>query len=279
MHPYLIDFGTATLPFLGDVRVALPSYGLLVALAMVIGWGWFVRNAARDGIDREVASNVVFWAVISGIVGGKLGLVLVEPKEFLTHPSRFVSFEFLSSAGVIWTGVLGGVGAMILLSRSYKLPLTTVLDAAAIPLPVAQAIGRVGCLLAGCCFGLPTTLPWGLQYHNPEGNQRTGVPLDIPLHPSPLYEAGWNLLVVLPLLLWMRSRRRTHGELILTYLVVYAVGRFFIERSRGDAVRGVFAFGLSTSQMISAAMIVIAATLWWVLRRRSATNVAEPPSA
>ena len=161
MHPYLIDFGTATLPLLGEIRVALPSYGLLVALAMVIGWGWFVRNAARDGIDREVASNVVFWAVISGIVGGKLGLVLVEPKAFLTHPSRFVSFEFLSSAGVIWTGVLGGVGAMILLARSYKLPLATVLDAAALPLPVAQAIGRVGCLLAGCCFGSPTTLPWG----------------------------------------------------------------------------------------------------------------------
>lgn len=279
MHPYLIDFGTRTLPLIGEFRLALPSYGLLVAIAMVIGWGWFVRNAARDGIDREAASNIIFWAVICGIVGGKLGLVLVEPKEFLSNPSKFVSFEFLSSAGVIWTGVLGGLGALLALSRYYRLPLATVLDAAAVPLPLAQAIGRLGCLLAGCCFGSPTTLPWGISYHNAEGNFRTGVPLDTPLHPAPLYEAGWNLLVVLPLLVWMQSRRRFHGQLILTYLMAYGLGRFFIERSRGDAIRGVFAFGLSTSQIISAAMILTAAVLWWALSRRAQARNTEAPSA
>lgn len=279
MHPFLIDFGLVDLPLIGLVRVALPSYGVLMATAVVLAWSWFVRNATKDGIDREVASSVVFWSVIGGLIGGKLGLVLVEWRRFWEAPQLLLGADFITAAGVIWTGVLGGTLTMIWVSRRAGLPVATVLDAAAPALPLAQLIGRFGCLLAGCCYGAPTTLPWGIAYHNAEGHARTGVPLDLPLHPAPIYESLYCALVVLPVVLWVRARRKQQGEAILAYLIVYGLGRSVIETTRGDLVRGVDSLGLSTSQWISAVMVITAAALWWWRRRSKLSEPIVTPSA
>lgn len=276
MHPFLLDFGVRTLPFLGEVRLALPTYGVMLAIALLVGWTWFVRLARRDGIEESIASSIVFWAAIAGILGAKLGLVLVEPSYYLGHPRQLLSAEFLSSAGVVWTGVIAGLGTLLWLGRRARLPLGTLLDAATLPLPLSQAIGRFGCLFAGCCFGAPTTLPWGITYHDLDAHLRTSVPLGTPLHPAPLYESAWHLAAVLPALCWVRRHRKHHGEVVLAYLAIYGVGRFVIERTRGDEVRGILAGGLSTSQWISLAMILVAIGGWVWLRHRpvEATEVA-----
>lgn len=276
MHPYLIDFGTHTLPWLGDTRIALPAYGLMMAIGIVLAWSWFVRNAARAGIDRDAASNVIFWSLVGGMVGGKLGLLLVEWRDFVSEPSRLLEADFLTAAGVIWTGVLAGMGTLIFLAWRGGMPVWRVVDAAIVPVPLAQAIGRVGCLLGGCCFGRPTDLPWGLIYSNGDGHERTGVPLGIPLHPFPLYEALFSLLVMLPALLWLRRRQRFAGELALAYLVIYGTARLLLETTRGDAVRGVTAGGLSTSQIISLIVIPLAIAAWLVKRRQPPATAAEP---
>jgi len=220
VFPYLVDLGFRTLPLVGKVHVAIPTYGVLVALAILVAWTWYLGNARADGIDPDAAAGVAFW--------------------------------------------------FLLAARLRRLPAWQLVDAAAVPLPVAQAIGRLGCLAAGCCFGGRCDLPWGIVYRSATAHERTGVPLGVPLHPAPLYEALGNVLLVLPLLLLVRRRRRVPGEVFLAWATGYGVLRFLVEFTRGDRVRGLWFGGtLSTSQLISLAVVPAAATAWVFLRRRA----------
>jgi len=270
LHPFLIDFGTVTLPFLGEVRLALPSYGFFLALGAAIGWIWYHREARRRGLDLEHASAVLFWTIVAALVGGKLGLILVEPGYYLGHPSALLSSDFLRAGGVVWAAVLAGIATTVALCRAWRLPVASVLDSAAITLPVVQAIGRVGCLLAGCCHGSRCDLPWGVVYRSPEAHERTGVPLGIPLHPAPLYEAAYSLFVALPVLLAVRRHQRFPGEVMLAYLTVYGIGRFLVEFFRGDGARGLWFDGaVSSGQLVSLVITPVAAAIWIALRRRT----------
>lgn len=278
MHPYLIDLGERTLPGLGRVHLALPTYGLFMATALLVAWIWFQRNAAREGIDPERAGPIAFWTVVAGLLAAKLGLVLVDLPWYLERPTRLLSVDLLQAAGVVWIGLLGGLTTMIALAWRGGIPLGRLLDAAALPIPAAQAIGRLGCLAAGCCFGAACSLPWGITYASSVAHDRTGVPLGVPLHPTPLYEALWTAGVVLPLLLAVRARRRTPGEVALAYLVLYGAGRFVIEFFRGDRLRGLwFGGALSTSQIISLLVVPAALAGWILLRRRPRPTGPAPP--
>jgi phosphatidylglycerol:prolipoprotein diacylglycerol transferase len=270
LHPFLIDFGTVSLPLFGPVRLALPSYGLMLAIGTLCGWIWYHREARRHGLDQDSAAAVLFWSIVAALAGGKLGLVLVEPGYYLGDPSRMLTADFLRAGGVVWAAVLAGIGTLILLCLRWKLPVATVLDCAALPIPLVQAIGRVGCLLAGCCYGAACDLPWGVVYHSAEGHERTGVPLGVPLHPAPLYESAWNLAIVLPVLLWVRRHQRFPGEVMLAYLTCYSVGRALVEFFRGDGARGLWFGGLlSSGQLVSLVVFPVAAGLWLALRQRT----------
>jgi len=270
VFPYLVDLGTRTLPLVGKVHLAIPTYGVLVALAILVAWTWTLRNARAEGIDPDAAAGVAFWGLLAGIFGGKLGLVLVELPRFLAHPGDLLGLELLQSAGVVWVALLAGLGGFLLAARRARLPAWQLVDAAAVPLPVAQAIGRLGCLAAGCCFGSRCDLPWGIVYRSAIAHGRTGVPLGVPLHPAPLYEAAGNVLLVLPLLLLVRERRRAPGEVFLAWATGYGILRFLVEFTRGDRVRGLWLGGrLSTSQLISLAVVPVAAAAWVLLRRRA----------
>lgn len=280
MHPYLIDLGHVDLPLLGPTHLALPTYGVLIALAVLTGWFWFVRNVRREGLPGDRAPSAALWSLLAAILGGKLGLALVEYDRYLLEPSNMLSSGFLQAAGLIWAAVLSALVTLVALSRRWDLPLGRLLDAAAVPVPLAQAIGRMGCLMAGCCYGGQCHAPWAIVYHSHEAHARTGVPLGTPLHPAPVYEALWCLLAVLPLLLLVRRHRRRPGEVALVYCTAYGLGRFFIEFARGDAGRGLWLSGtLSTSQIISLVVVpVTAGALLW-LRFRAAPDapVDAPP--
>lgn len=269
MHPFLIDFGRADLPLLGEVRLALPTYGVLVAAAVFLAWVVFLREIGRLKLDQEKAGSLALWVTVSGLVGAKAGLVAVEFPQFLAHPASLLAPEFLQAAGVVWVGLLAGLAAFLLLAPRKGLPVLPVLDAAALGVPLAQALGRIGCLMSGCCFGGRCDLPWGIVYHNLDAHDRTGVPLGVSLHPFPLYEALWNLAVTFPALLFVRRFRRVPGEIALAYLVLYSLGRFVFEPTRGDTWRGIwFGGSLSTSQLISLAVAPAAAAVWVFLRRK-----------
>ena len=158
MHPVLIDLGTWTLPFFGETRVFLPSYGVLLALAVGLAWVWFHRRAVALGVEREDAFNVAFYALVGGLVGAKISLIFVDLRWYLADPARILST--LRSAGVLMGGVAAGILTFIVYARRHRLPLFRLGDAIAAPLALAQAVGRLGCFSAGCCYGVGADGSW-----------------------------------------------------------------------------------------------------------------------
>ena len=266
MKPLVVDFGTWNLPLFGQTHVFIASYGVLFALAALTGWILFLRLARRDGLPEGATDRFAFWTVVAGLLGSKLTLLALDWRYYWDDPSRLLST--FRSAGVLMGGIGAAVVAAIFLTRRFELPFWRVADAAAVPLPLSQAIGRIGCFLAGCCFGRACDLPWAVTFHDPFAAEYSGVPLGVPLHPTQLYHAGADL-VVFGLVLAAWRRRRVPGQVFVAYLVFYAVDRFIVEMWRGDTVRGVFLGGISTSQILSLVAFAGGLILWFLLARRA----------
>jgi phosphatidylglycerol:prolipoprotein diacylglycerol transferase len=140
---------------------------------------------------------------------------------------------------------------------------------------LGHVIGRLGCLLAGCCYGKPTTVPWGITFTSPDAAANVGTPLGIPLHPTQLYDAGAELLILVLLLLTERRGRPFAGRTFWLYMLLYAISRFIIEFYRGDE-RGII-LGLSTSQFVSVVIAPLAVLM--LLRLGGRGRVQSPVTA
>lgn len=279
MFPRLLDFGHVDLPLFGEVHLYIPTYGATLALAVVLAWVLWMRILKRDGLPTDRAGDLGFWGLIAGLVGAKLVLYVVEWRDFVENPRLFL--DTLRSAGAIWGGVLAGVAAIIWLARRRELPPGRVLDSMAVPVATAQAVGRIGCFLAGCCWGARCDKPWAVTF-GAAGSENTGVPAGVPLHPVQLYEVGAMLAIAG--LVWLVHRRpaRRPGESVLTYLLLYSVARSLVELFRDDPGRGVFlrdlvSGGVSTGQIMSAAVALAALVAVLFLRRRPPADGAARP--
>jgi len=256
MHPILID--------LGFYRV--PSYGVLVATGVLVGLLTLKRRADRAGLDGARLVDVGLWLVIWALVGAKGLLVLVELPRYLRDPGDLIGL--VRAGGVFLGGFAAAVVAGIVLFRRYRLPALATMDVILPSVALGQAIGRIGCLLAGCCWGSHCSLPWAVTYTDPVAAANVGTPLHVPLHPYPAYEALFNFALYLGLGLLYR-RRPAAGRVFATYLLVYGSGRFVLEWARGDAARGfVLSGALSTSQLIAIAMVVLGVALHVTITRR-----------
>src|SRR5919199_3116449 len=196
------------------------TYGVLLALAFMAALFVASRLGGRDGLPRERVFDLGLWMLLGGLVGSKLLLMLAEP-EYASDPWQLLSLDFLRSGGVWYGGFLGGLATGLFLIRRYKLPFWKTLDAFAPGVALGQAVGRQGCFAAGCCWGKPTTLPWGVEFTE-RGHEITGVPLGVHLHPTQLYESFAAFLIFL-FLLWLHRRRRFSGQVIATYAVLYGI--------------------------------------------------------
>jgi phosphatidylglycerol:prolipoprotein diacylglycerol transferase len=266
MHPILFDFGTWNLPLLGETHLFIASYGLLFALATLGAWLWFRRLAVRSGIPAADAETIGFVALVAGLLGSKLTLILLDLSWYLEDPARILGT--LRAAGVLMGGVAAGLLAGIVACRMRRVPVWKTADAVAVPLPFAQAVGRLGCFLAGCCYGLSAPgLPWAVTFTDPDSARFGGTPLGEPLHPVQLYQFGADLVV--GILVWLVARRkRFDGQAMLAFLILYPLDRILVEHWRGDEVRGVFFGGaLSTSQIFSLVSLAAGLALWPVLSR------------
>jgi phosphatidylglycerol:prolipoprotein diacylglycerol transferase len=270
VFPRLIDLGRIDLPLLGETDLFLPTYGLLFALGVVLAWVWFMRRARGLGLPDERLFNLTFYSVLAGVLGAKVLLIAIDWRTYLAHPVEILGT--LRAAGVLMGGVLAGAATFILYSRKHGLPLWTLADAAAAPLALAQAMGRLGCLSAGCCWGVEVGSddPLGMVFTNPVAREQTGVPLNVPLFPTQLTEMLFDLaLVVLLTVLWRRRAGRP-GTVFWIYVLAYSVGRGVIEIWRGDRHRGLFFDGaVSTSQLISIAAVIVAGAMLVRLSRRA----------
>jgi phosphatidylglycerol---prolipoprotein diacylglyceryl transferase len=246
--------------------LTLHTYGFLLAIAFMAGLWIANRQARKAGLDPARITDMAVYVLIGGLLGAKLMLVVVEWPFYVRNPRELLSI--LQSGGVFYGGLLGALPVAWWYSRRHKLDGWRTADVLAPGVAIGQAIGRLGCFAAGCCYGRATTVPWAVTFRDPYATRAVGTPLDLPLHPTQIYESLSVLLLFLGLL-WLAGRKRFHGQIALLYLFGYAVIRFVIEFYRGDAARGTVLGGrVSTSQFIAILVVVVVALLYPFLRRR-----------
>jgi phosphatidylglycerol---prolipoprotein diacylglyceryl transferase len=265
MYPELFHIG----------NFPINTYGVFLALAFLCGILIAVKLAARDGLPRERIYDLSLWMLIASLIGSKILMLFTEP-EYRDHPLQLLSLDFLRSGGVFYGGLIGAILAGYFLMKRYKLPWWKTADACAPAIAIGNFFGRQGCFAAGCCWGKPTALPWGVQFTE-LGHEITGVPTNVHLHPTQLYESFAMLLVFL-FLLWLHKHKRFSGQVILFYALLYSIIRFAIEfvrdDPRGDILGLTTLTGLSTSQLISL-MVGIGALVLLIVRRRRAQETEK----
>jgi phosphatidylglycerol:prolipoprotein diacylglycerol transferase len=239
MYPRLFTIGHFT----------LHTYGVLMAVAFLLGLWVASRQARRAGIDAARVADLGVYSLIAGLLGAKLMLLLVDWHYYSGHTRELLSL--FQSAGVFYGGLILGVPVALWFARRARLPLWPTLDVLAPGVAIGQAVGRLGCLAAGCCYGKPTTSAWAITFRDPYATRTIGTPTDIPLYPTQIYESLLCLVLFLGLI-WLAPRKKFNGQVAVSYLIAYAVIRFGIEFLRGDVNRGfVFHGALSTSQFIA----------------------------
>jgi phosphatidylglycerol:prolipoprotein diacylglycerol transferase len=256
MHPTLLDLGF----------YALPTYGVLLATAVLVALWTIKIRAEGAGMDAARVVDFALWLVIWALLGAKIMLVVVEWRRYLADPAQLLGLA--RAGGVFLGGFLAAVIAGFVMLKRYKLHALPTFDVIVPSLALGQAIGRLGCFFAGCCWGRSCDLPWAITYTDPTAHANLGTPLHMAVHPTPLYAAAFNF-ALFGLLVWIYRQRPAPGRVFACYLVVYGCGRFLLELTRGDEARGLYFDGmLSTSQLISAGMVVLGIALYrWAGRR------------
>lgn len=243
MFPILLRIGPFT----------LHTYGLLVAAGILAGMALIQRQAARDGFTdeqvRESFSHLALFLVIFGLVGARAFYVATYWSEFKADWMEI--FKVWQGGLVFYGGVIGALAGFYFWNRTkpFSADWKTVLDWIAPALAFGHALGRLGCLTAGCCYGQPTDAPWAVVFSHPESL----APLGIPLHPTQIYEA---LFVTALGVFLMRRRPRVPGTVFAEYLILYSAGRFALEFFRADDPR---TWGFTPAQITSLAVFAAAA--------------------
>jgi len=256
MHPILFSIGSWP----------VYSYGVLLAAAYLIGLQLGVVRARRAGVDPARVMDLGIYLIIAALVGAKLMLIAVDWDYFASQPRELLSL--VRAGGVFYGGLIAAVVVGLWLVRRYKLPAWATADLMAPGIALGHVVGRFGCLMAGCCYGRPTDVAWGITFTDPLAATNVGTPLGIPLHPTQLYDAGAELLILGLLLGTERKGRPFAGRTFWTYMLLYGISRFVIEFYRGDANRGTVMADLSTSQFVSLLLVPASLLMLAVLRRR-----------
>ncbi len=259
MFPKLFDLGPLT----------IYTYGVLLAAAYLAGLRLAMSRARRFGLDANRVLDLGIYIIISALVGAKLLLLAVEWRTLTSSPAEMLSL--LRSGGVFYGGLILAVVVAFWFIWKHDLPFWTTCDAFAPGIALGHVVGRLGCLAAGCCYGRATDVAWAITFSNPLAATNVGTPLGIPLHPTQLYEAGAELLILIFLLATERKGRPFAGRTFWGYMLLYAISRFIIEIYRGDPRGTVFGV-LSTSQFISVILVPLSiGMLVWLSRMEPET--------
>ncbi|MBM3294775.1 MAG: prolipoprotein diacylglyceryl transferase [Candidatus Aminicenantes bacterium] len=221
MHPILVRLGPVT----------IHSYGFLMALGVALALWFLYRQGKSQGLDAPRLLDAAFYIMIVSLVGAKLILFIGNFEYYLKNPRELLSIA--RSGGVFQGGLAFGIVFALWYFRKHKLPTWRVGDIAAPALALGHGFGRIGCFLAGCCYGRSCDLPWAATFHDDYAHNLTGVPLSEPLHPVQLYEAGLNFANFLVLAFLLRRKAFT-GQIFSLYIVNYSLIRYFTEFFRGD---------------------------------------------
>jgi phosphatidylglycerol:prolipoprotein diacylglycerol transferase len=281
MHPIL---------FYITKKFYIGTYGVMIAIGVLAGVLLAVRRGGKEHFKQDVILDLAFFCILGGIIGARLLYIIVYFRAFLEAPLQYL---FARQGFVFLGGIAGAVAVGTIFIRRHRLPFWQIADVLAPSIPLAHTFGRLGCFSAGCCYGKP--VPSWLQFlgirfpavfdqsgmyvgsgalldHLNAGLLPPGATHSLPVYPTQLFESGANLLIFVTLLLVAR-RKRFDGQLLLLYLLLYSGVRFLVEFLRGDLERGIWFNTLSTSQILSIAVIGLAIYFW--TRRHKAGSQNE----
>src|SRR2546428_4776562 len=253
MYPRLLELGPIT----------VYTYGVLLAAAYLLGLKLAMVRAKARGLDQTRVLDLGIYIIISALVGAKLLLLVTDFQTFKNDPRELLTLA--RSGGVFYGGLILAVVVALWYIQRVGLPLWTTCDAFAPGIALGHVIGRFGCLFAGCCYGKPTSKPCGITFTHSFAAVNVGTPLGTPLHPTQLYEAGAELLILIVLLVTERKGRPFAGRTFWLYMLLYSISRFIIEFYRGDERGAVGIF--STSQFISIILAPLAVGMLVYLAR------------
>ncbi|MCL2153062.1 MAG: prolipoprotein diacylglyceryl transferase [Oscillospiraceae bacterium] len=261
-------------PFIHILGYDIPTYGVMTLLGIAAALGVSAWRCGHFDYSRQEA----ILAALIAIVGGMAGAILLRPLTRL--PDVIINWERYSKIPigqffswffgdlVFYGGMIGGVGALLLYCSFFRMSFIRISDIFAPALPTGHAFGRVGCLFAGCCYGVETSAsnPLAIVYPpRTDGLASVLAPTGVPLLALPLIEAVGNIAIACVVLLFQR-KTRIAGRSVAVYGVLYSVFRFILEFFRGDQLRGVYG-GISTSQIISI-VVFVASVIWFAVISR-----------
>src|SRR4051794_2492041 len=261
MYPKLVSFGS----------FFIPTYGVLVALGFLLALTVTTRLARQRGLPSEKVMNLAVYCAMAGIIGAKLFMFLFDLPTYLNHPGEIFTLETLQAAGVFHGGLIVALLFAAWYIRSEALPVFGTMDCFAPGIALGQAVGRLGCFAAGCCWGKECTLPWGVRFRS---DFAAPVPLDKTLHPAQLYESAADFLIFAFLYRRFQSSSAKPGETIGLYLVLYSIARFIIEffREHEQSLVGPF----SLTQWIALGLLVLGGFFLTRSRTSARLHEAEP---
>ncbi|MEK7682332.1 MAG: prolipoprotein diacylglyceryl transferase [Chloroflexota bacterium] len=263
MGPIVINIDPVLLS-LGHIHIGW--YGIIVTLAIAVGVWVATREAKRRGVSVDDTLGLASWAIVGGLIGARLFHVIDKLDYYIANP--LAALAVWQGGLAIWGAIVGGAVAAALYARRHGLPLARLADAATPALLVGQMIGRFACVINGDSTGTPTDLPWAFVYVNPGAMVPPDL-LGVPTHPYPVYEILWNS-VVLGVVWILRSRVKREGILFLTYVSLYAVGRFALSFVRREVI---WFGGLQEAQVMSVIVLIAAVVALVELLRRARPTV------
>jgi phosphatidylglycerol:prolipoprotein diacylglycerol transferase len=264
MHPILFKIGS----------FPIGTYGLLLTLGFFMALLLAQKLARKEGLAPESISDLAITLLLAGVIGSKLLMIIVDLCSGATFAQVF-DLGYLRAGGAIHGGIIGATLAFFWRVKRLKLPLARTLDCMTPAVALGQAIGRLGCFSAGCCYGTACNLPWAVTFTDPNAQALSGTPLAMPLHPVQLYTFLTNI-TIMTILLLMRRHRRFVGQISGCYFILEGIGRIITEHWRGDLDRGFLLDipWLSTGRATSCLFIVFGVALLFWFARRAHTAVA-----
>jgi phosphatidylglycerol:prolipoprotein diacylglycerol transferase len=250
MHPILFEIN------LGFIRIPLHSYGFLIAIGFLCGIATVRKLSVRSKMNPDINADLAFWLLMYGFIGARVLFIFTRLEYFLENPIDM--FKVWEGGLVFFGGLIAATGYAVFYFKKHKLNVWKMIDVLSPGLVIAHAFGRMGCLMAGCCYGRLTNEPWGIKLNSELVDDALK---GVPLHPTQIYESV-SLFILYAGMMHIFRTKKFDGQVGLTYFVLYPIIRSIIEIYRGDSIRGFVIEGvLSTSQFISIGVFAVALTV------------------
>ncbi len=217
------------------------GYGLMIGIGFLAAYLVTENRARKQGLDPDHVMGIALWGMGIGLVSAKLLYYITTIDQIIENPGLLLD---VSNGFVVYGGIIGGIMGGYMYCRKHKLDFLGYADLVLPSVALAQGFGRIGCFLAGCCYGRETDSAFAVVF-----KESAYAPNNIPLIPTQLISSAFNFLHFF-LLLWLAKRLKRSGDTAAMYLIIYSLGRFVIEFFRGDLIRGNVG-ALTTSQFIS----------------------------